>query len=68
MSDIFEEAKAKVEAQLQAALKEIRNGKCPEEVFQSFSRKATNTLLHPPTKVLREQRDSDLIKAILGIE
>ena len=58
----------KVDRHLVEALADIRNGKDPEVVLRKFSRLATNTLIHGPTKVIRDQDNPELIKKIIGIE
>lgn len=65
---LYSTVQGKVDRHLVEALSDIRNGKDPEVVLRKFSRLATNTLIHGPTKVIRDQDNPELIKKIIGIE
>jgi len=65
---LYSPVQGKVDRHLVEALADIRNGKDPEVVLRKFSRLATNTLIHGPTKVIRDQDNPELIKKIIGIE
>jgi glutamyl-tRNA reductase len=65
---LYSPVQGKVDRHLVEALSDIRNGKDPEVVLRKFSRLATNTLIHGPTKVIRDQDNPELIKKIIGIE
>lgn len=65
---LFTSVQGKVDRHLVEALSDIRNGKNPEDVLRKFSRLATNTLIHGPTKTIRDQNNPELIKKIIGIE
>jgi len=65
---LYSSVQGKVDRHLVEALADIRNGKDPEVVLRKFSRLATNTLIHGPTKVIRDQDNPELIKKIIGIE
>lgn len=68
LSDLYKPALEKVDKQLEAAVNDLKRGKNPEDVLQDFARRATNTIVHEPTKIIRDQDDSDLIRQIIGIE
>ena len=68
LSALYNRVQGKVDRHLVEALADIRNGKDPEVVLRKFSRLATNTLIHGPTKVIRDQDNPELIKKIIGIE
>ena len=65
---LYSPVQGKVDRHLVEAVADIRNGKDPEVVLRKFSRLATNTLIHGPTKVIRDQDSPELIKKIIGIE
>lgn len=65
---LYTSVQGKVDRHLVEALSDIRNGKDPEDVLRKFSRLATNTLIHGPTKAIRDQDNPELIKKIIGIE
>ena len=65
---LYSPVQGKVDRHLVEALADIRNGKDPEVVLRKFSRLATNTLIHGPTKVIRDQDNPELIKKIIGTE
>ena len=65
---LYSPVQGKVDRHLVEALSDIRNGKDPEVVLRKFSRLATSTLIHGPTKVIRDQDNPELIKKIIGIE
>ena len=67
LSLLYASSFGKVEQQLQSSLTDLRNGTSPEKVLTEHSRRVTNILLHAPTKTIRDQDDSDLIRKILGI-
>lgn len=68
LSDLYKPALEKVDKQLEAAVKDLKRGKNPEDVLRNFARRVTRTIIHEPTKIIRDQDDSDLIRQIIGIE
>lgn len=68
LKDLYAPAQGKVDRHLVEALSDIRNGKDPEQVLRKLSRLTTNTLLHVPTTIIRDQNNPELIKKLLGIE
>lgn len=68
LSDLYKPALEKVDKQLEAAVKDLKRGKNPEDVLRDFARRVTRTIIHEPTEIIRDQDDSDLIRQIIGIE